>query len=174
MILFSLSLQVNPRHDEDYERGYFPKPWYTANSTTFDLLIKNFVYQFHGKASRLALEVDLVQGRKVSNNGTLGQTYSKDDEYTPSIFYTRFFSFDGAQGHGHIRWKPITYITHHRRSSESQQANPVMGETVSHTALPRSLARAIFGTSYSHCTTMYLVFGTEKDDNALNSGMYTW
>ena len=136
--------------------------------------MKNFDYQLHGEPSRLALEVDLVQGQKVSNNGTLGQTYSKDDEYTPSIFYTRFFSFDGEQGHGHIRWKPITYITHHRRSSESQQANAVLEEPVSDKTLPGSLARAIFGTDYSHCTTMYLVFGTEKDDNALNSGMYTW
>ena len=165
--------QVNPRHDEDYERGYFPKPWYTANSTTFDLMIKNFPYKLPGEASRLALEVEFVQGLKVSNVGTLDQKYSKDDEYTPSIFYTRFFSFDGEQGHGHVRWKPITYITHHRKSSESQQANAVLGDTVNGTDLARSLARAIF-RNYSHSTTVYLVFGTEKDDNALNSGMYTW
>ena len=169
-----ISFQVNPRHNEDYERGYFPKPWYTANSTTFDLMMKNFVYRLPGKASRLALEIELVQGLGVADNGTLGQKYSKDDEYTPSIFYTRFFSFGGEQGHGHVRWKPITYITRHRKSSESQQANAVLGGPVNETELPGSLARAIFGDDYSHRTTIYLVFGTEKDDNGLNSGMYTW
>ena len=169
-----ISFQVNPRHNEDYERGYFPKPWYTANSTTFDLMMKNFVYRLPGEASRLALEIELVQGLGVANNGTLGQKYSKDDEYTPSIFYTRFFSFGGEQGHGHVRWKPITYITRHRKSSESQQANAVLGGPVNETELPGSLARAIFGDDYSHRTTIYLVFGTEKDDNGLNSGMYTW
>ena len=143
--------------------------------------MKNFVYKL-SNSSRLALEVDLVQGHGVSNLGTLGQKYSRDDEYTPGIFYTRFFSFDGEQGHGHIRWKPITYITHHRKSSESQQANAVLGDTVNCTVngmvnctdLPNSLARAIFGKNYSYSTTLYLVFGSEKDDNALNSGMYTW
>lgn len=126
-------------------------------------------------ASRLALGVDLVQGVGLSDFKTFGRKYSKDDEYTPSIFYTRYFSFGGEQGHGHIRWKPITYIKHHRKSSESQQVNNKPWGSLNSTAeLPKSLAGAIFGRNYSYITTLYLVFGTEKDDNALNSNLYTW
>lgn len=142
--------------------------------------MKNFVYRLSNledPKSRLALEVDLVQGPALSNCGKLGQKYSKNDEYTPSIFYTNFFSFGGEQDHGYIRWKPITYITHHRKSSESQQANAVLGNATiaaEQGELPGGLARAIFGSNYSCATTIYLVFGTEKDDSALNSGMYSW
>ena len=121
----------------------------------------------------MALEVDLVQGG--GKRGTLGEKYSKDDEYTPSIFYTKFFSFDGEHGHGHVRWKPITYLTHHRKSSASQQANAVLDTNATNEdGLPGGLARDIFGNNHGNVTKIYLVFGTEKDDSALNSGMYTW
>lgn len=121
------------------------------------------------------MEINVVQSDGVSNFGGLGQKYSKDDEYTPSIFYTRYFSFGGEQGHGHVRWKPITYITHHRKSSNSQQVNDLQSVTVNSTQkLPRSMVGAIFNNSFNSSTTIFLVFGTEKDDNALNSDMYTW
>ena len=107
----------------------------------------------------------------------LDEKYSKDDEYTPSIFFTKYFSFGGRQGHGHVRWKPISYITHHRKSSESQQINVKPWGSVNNTVepeLPGSLARAIFNNTYSKRTRIYLVFGTAKDDGGLNSGLYTW
>lgn len=138
-------------------------------------MITKFNYQLPNKQSRLALEVDLVRGPGMSGFGKFDQKFSRDDEYTPSIFYTDFYSFGGDEGSGYIRWKPITYLTHHRKSSRSQQANAVMGKSVNSTEeLPGSLARAIFGDSDYHATTMYLVFGTAKEDDALNSGTYTW
>lgn len=140
-------------------------------------MIKHFHYNLSEDASRLALEIELVQGHAVTSVSELNQKYSRDDEYTPSIFFTKYFAFGGKQGHGHVRWKPISYITHHRKSSESQQINARPWGLINNTVepeLPGSLAGALFNNTYSKRTRVYLVFGTAKDDSGLNSGMYTW
>ena len=136
------------------------------------MVIHGYPYK-NGTDRRLAVEVEMIQGLGVGKHGSVGEKYSKDDEYTPSVFYTNFFSFSGAEGNGYVLWKPITYLNTDRVSSHSQQANYVKGNTTKDD-LPPSLALAIYGNEYSNATTLYLVFGTEKDDSALNNGFYTW
>jgi len=119
------------------------------------------------------VEVEVVQGLAAGDRGSVGEKYSKDDEYTPSVFYTNFFAFGGTEGTGYVLWKPITYLNSDRVSSHSQQANCVKGNT-SNEELPPSLAQAIYGNDHGNTTTLYIVFGTEKDDSALNNGFYTW
>ena len=166
--------------------GYFPKSLFTNTSTTFDFAFANFPYSNistcgtetdNTTCARLVLKMYLVHGPNTLN-GTLISNFSLDDEYTPSVFLTKAYLF-GTQpsvSPGYLQWKPISYLSSNRQSTSSQQANMVTSIN-EETTLPDSLASALFGVDADekmNVTVLYLVFGTEGDDNNMNPDYLTW
>ena len=111
--------------------------------------------------------------------GHLIQNFSLDDEYTPSVFETHSYLFGEQPYPGYLQWKPISYLSADRKSTSSQQANLWTGggEEDEAQSLPGSLASALFGRQPDqpvNVTTVYLIFGTEGDDNNMNPAYLTW
>lgn len=170
---------------DDGRLGYFPKSLFSNTSTTFDFAFTNFQYSNISKCgpktdstncSRLILKMHLVHGPNTLN-GTLISNFSLDDEYTPSVFLTKGYLFGNqpSVSPGYLQWKPISYLSDGRQSTSSQQANMVTSMNVN--TLPDSLASALFGNDPDekiNVTTIYLVFGTEGDDNNMNPKYLTW
>lgn len=153
--------------------GYFPKTLYTENSTTFDFAFQNFTYKISnlpdGSYGRIVLDLLLIHNK----NGTIESHFSKDDEYTPSIFltYNYLFKFVNSM-QGYVQWKPISYLSVERKSTKSEQVNAILSpETVP--VLPSGLASALY-ESTSNIVQLYLVMGTEGDDNNFNPKYITW
>lgn len=124
---------------------------------------------------RLVLEMLLVQGDNLTG-GSIQQVFSRDDEYTPSIFRTFNYLFGetGDKG-GYLQWKPIAYLSNKRKSTSAEQATLVLGAPVVNITFPPSLASALFNEdTISSVTNVYLVMGTEKDENNPNPDYVTW
>ena len=170
---------------ENGRLGYFPKSLFSNTSTTFDFAFNNFTYSNistcgtktdNTTCGRVVLRMYLVHGPNTLN-GILISNFSLDDEYTPSVFTTKAYLF-GTQPEvspGYLQWKPISYLSSSRQSTSSQQANIIT--SINESALPDSLASALFGVGPDetiNVTTLYLVFGTEGDDNNMNPSYLTW
>lgn len=124
---------------------------------------------------RLVLEMVLVHGDNLTS-GSIQQVFSRDDEYTPSIFRTYNYLFgDSSDKEGFLQWKPIAYLSSKRKSTSAEQATLVLGAPVVNITFPPSLASALFNEdTVSNVTTVYLVMGTEKDENNPNPLYVTW
>ena len=119
------------------------------------------------------MDATLVHGPNTIN-GSLCKNFSKDDEYTPSVFNTFNYLFGSDSNRGFLQWKQISYLTPKRKSTSSQQVNLIGGDNVG-TAIPHSLASALFNDSTaSNITTVFMVFGTKGDDNNMNPDYVTW
>lgn len=167
-----------------FERlGQFPRAQVSENATLIDITLQN--YNFHdisdNVGGRLALELFVVHGPKVKP-GEFQQHQSLDDEYTPSVFssWTYNVSGDDSKFHdlgGYIHWKPISYQSKGRKSTESQQINLVPTADVdactNYSSL-EGLAAALFGGNASNVTRWYAVFGTDGDDTYLSPDYSTW
>lgn len=121
----------------------------------------------------------MINGKQV-NKHSIDKTSTTDDEYTPSVFQTFEYYFQkGLPSPGFLQWKPISYQSRHRKSTESQQANyvPPSGSAIDllNGTIPSSLASALFNDSIPlNGTVMYIVFGTSGDETYLNSKYQTW
>ena len=169
----------------EFERlSQFPRAQVSENATLIDITIQN--YEFHGTSpdtvgGRLALELFVVHGPKVKP-GEFQQHQSLDDEYTPSVFssWTYNVSGDDSKFHdlgGYIHWKPISYQSESRKSTESQQITLVSTADVDACTNYSSLegfAAALFGSNASNVTRWYAVFGTDGDDTYLSPKYSTW
>jgi hypothetical protein len=146
----------------------------------FDIISENYPYSGRNANSRLALDVTLVHGTKFLND-SISSVKTPDDEYTPSVFttYTYRIHDDTSKG-GFAQWKPITYQSSGRKSSESQQVTivPTAGVDECDTEVPSGLASAVFGNASKNVTLnmtrWFVVFGTPGDDNYINSTYNTW
>lgn len=180
-----------PQFAKSERLKYFPKTLFTKNSTTFDIISKNYPYDIvdtNGTGEthnfRLALEVILIHGKKVITlNDSIVLKKTTDDEYTPSIFSTYTYmtganetgSRDSA---GYFQWKPISYQTSSRKSTASQQVSVLTTGSSSEcqlSVLPLGLATALYGsTPPGNVTRWFTVFGTPGDKGSLNSTYNTW
>ncbi len=123
----------------------------------------------------------VVHGLNVKH-GKFQQGQSLDDEYTPSVFSSWTYNVSGNDTDfhdmgGYIHWKPISYQSSARKSTESQQINIVTtADTQACRSYPplRGLASALFGDEVSNVTRWYVVFGTDGDDTYLTSEYSTW
>lgn len=117
----------------------------------------------------------LVHGDNLTS-GSIEQTFSRDDEYTPSIFRTYNYLFGETDDKGgYLQWKPISYLSPKRKSTSAEQAILVPGVPIVNITFPPSLASALFNEStVSNVTNVYLVMGTEKDENNPNPEYVTW
>ena len=168
-----------PSREETKRISYFPKTQYTQNSIVFDITIDNFNYtkKING---RVAIEMIMVNGQVIDKSST-DQTLTEDDEYTPSVFKTQEYYFQpkNVPNRAFLQWKPVSYQSKSRKSTQSQQANVVypsgravdlLGDEV-----PRSLASALFSDDTPlNGTAMYIVLGTSGDDTYVNSDYQTW
>lgn len=161
--------------------SYFPKTLYSENSTTFDFVFRNFEYSnisrnkkdSNLKYGRLVLEMLFVHGQL--KNGSVKERFSKDDEYTPSVFITNNYLFGGnGTFDGFLQWKPISYLSGSRKSTQSQQANLINGE-IGDVDIPPSLAYALYGSENAGIVQpVYMVYGTGGDDNNPNADYVSW
>lgn len=119
------------------------------------------------------LEAFLIHGPHVEN-GSVFKNFSRDDEYTPSVFNTFNYLFGSNLDKGFLQWKQISYLSPARKSTSSQQVNLVgAGNTM--VTIPLSLASALYNSSTaSNITNVFMVFGTEGDDNSMNPNYVTW
>ena len=113
------------------------------------------------------------------SNGTINETFSLDDEYTPSIFRTYTYLFGKPGIHqGYLQWKPISYLSADRKSTSSQQVTYVPADLYNNETLilPYGLPTALYKSddTIGNITTAYLVMGTESDDNNGNPEYVTW
>lgn len=161
--------------------GQFPKTLYSENATVFDFVINNFDYSNisstdgGSKCGRLVLEMQLVHG--LLKNRTRTRTFSRDDEYTPSVFLT-FNQLFGEKGplQGFLQWKPISYLGHERKSTQSQQAIVKDGDQIRLDKMSPGLVTALY-TNESDAgiiQPIYMVFGTNGDDNNPNPTYVSW
>jgi len=165
--------------------SYFPQTLFFENSSTFDVIIEKFPYKLSNvsnpeakNASRLALEVFIIHGPNTLN-GSIDTAKSLDDEYTPSMFTTLTYEIDSGlpDEQGYLQWKPISYQSLGRKSTESQLVNMLYtagGLYCDTVVIPPGLAHGIFANSTSNVTRWFAVFGTPGDDTYLNSGYFTW
>lgn len=120
------------------------------------------------------MEILLVHGPH-TNNGTINNTFSVDDEYTPSVFRTYDYLFGDRDNPGFVQWKPICYLSKDRKSTMSQQANVVRGLGRVNVSLPQGLATALYGDGEGlNVTSLFVVFGTQGDDNNFKPNYLTW
>ena len=160
--------------------SYFPKTKYSLNSTVVDFSLMQFNFSGYTNG-RVAMEMVMVNGQEVNDSSTMVTT-TIDDEYTPSVFRTLeyYFNPSGSRPRAYLQWKPISYQSHNRKSTKSQEANVVFpkGNAVSilNGEVPASLASALFNSSsvVLNGTAMYIVIGTSGDDNYVNSEHMTW
>lgn len=154
----------------------------------FDVISENYPYSQVNSKSRLALEVLIIHGENVEN-GSISLGKSSDDEYTPSVFTTFTYNTSGKdQTHyspstgGYAQWKPISYQSSGRKSTQSQQVAILPTADVPACevgVLPRGLASALFGSEVSNktvgnVTRWLVVFGTPGDENYINTTYNTW
>ena len=155
---------------------------YSENSTVFDFVFSNFNYTLSvgdTKYGRLILEMDLVHGQL--QNKSVSKTFSRDDEYTPSVFltYNQLFGGNRFRGkkllEGFLQWKPISYLSGKRKSTQSQQANVINSKNISLSDMSKGLVTALYNES-SPCfiQPVYMIFGTEGDDNNPNPQYVSW
>ena len=171
-------------NEGDSRLSGFPKSLYTDTSAIFDLVLdfRDSPRRAYDKNSRAAIEMMVVHGPSIQN-GSVRQTTSFDDEYTPSVFTTVNYVFDNqnnsSTGPGFLQWKPISYQSGSRKSTVSQQANVVTasGDATDITGIPGSLASALFeneSTVWSNTARLYMVFGTPGDDTYIPPTYMTW
>ena len=122
----------------------------------------------------------MVGGQQVDGSSTVVMS-TVDDEYTPSVFRTweYYFNERGHSSRAYLQWKPISYQSHDRKSTKSQEANLVCPEgnavDVLNGEVPPSLASALFSDSTPlNGTALYMVIGTSGDENYVNSKHMTW
>ncbi len=78
---------------------------------------------------------------------------------------------------GFFQWKPISYQSSNRKSTESQQVNFVYSaghnfcDTIN---IPNGLVQDLFGENASNVSRWFAVFGNSGDDTYFNSGYITW
>ena len=114
--------------------------------------------------------------------GEFQQDQSLDDEYTPSVFSSWIYNVSGSDSNfhdmgGYIHWKPISYQSSARKSTESQQITMITTAGTQACTVdqpPRGLALALLNNRASNVTRWYAVFGTDGDDTYLNSNYSTW
>ncbi len=163
---------------------YFPNTLFTANTSTMDIIIEKFPYNLSNISyyqsenfSRLALELYVVHGSNTSN-GSVSSLQSIDDEYTPSVFTTNTYKTDASEKDdaieetGFFQWKPISYQSPGRTTTNSQQVNVVYtaGHEFCDTMnIPGGLVRDVFGDSASNVTRWFVVFGNSGDITYFNS-----
>ena len=170
--------QFDPK-DTEGQASYFPTPFYTPTSMVLDLTLSHIKYSNHTTGhlpnTRLAMEVLVVHGPGV-DAGKIVERFNYDDEYTPSVFYATSYNVKHNTTEGYILWKAISYEDSGRKSSASQQALynfPQDNGNVS--KIPPSLASAFFGGRDDVMVKrMFLVFGTEGDEQSLNGDYFTW
>ena len=161
----------------------FPKTLYSENSTVFDFVFSNFNYTISTskkdsqvKYGRLVLEMLLVHGEL--NTGKVDKVFSRDDEYTPSVFLTYNKLFGGSPFiDGFLQWKPISYLSHSRKSTQSQQANiNTKAKSIPLSNVSQSFVTTLYSDDSEAGTIqpVYMVYGTEGDDNNPNPGYVTW
>ena len=168
----------------EFERlSQFPRAQISENATLIDITLQNF--KFHNTSEdmggRVALELFVVHGPMV-NPGELTQAQTLDDEYTPSVFSSWTYKVSGnvSKFHdlgGYIHWKPISYQSPSRKSTESQQIKLVTTadtEACTRHRPPEGLAAALYGGGVSNVTRLYAVFGTDGDDTYLSPDYSTW
>lgn len=182
---FGLSIIIQttiPKYAGSGRLQYFPKTLFTENSTVFDVVSENYPYSPDIDKGRLALEVVVIHGENVQN-GSVSLSKSSDDEYTPSVFTTYTYSAGGNHSMGgYAQWKPISYQSAGRKSTESQQVAVVPTAHVDECevlVVPRGLASALMGSNISsetvgNVTRWLVVFGTPGDENYINSAYNTW
>ena len=172
-----------------FERlGQFPRAQVSENATLIDITFENFPFNGNSDArdGRLALELFVVHGPNVKN-GELQQDQSLDDEYTPSVFSSWTYNVSGEVEDfhdmgGYIHWKPISYQSEGRKSTESQQIKLLPTDEFDacvNNSLPEGLARALYGDIVAlnetlNVTRWYAVFGTDGDDTYLSPDYSTW
>lgn len=183
IVVCVVSLQTTiPKHTGSDRLSYFPKTLFTDTSTVFDVISEKYPYSPDISNGRLALEVVVIHGRNVQN-GSISLGKSSDDEYTPSVFTT--CTYNAGRNHstgGYAQWKPISYQSSGRKSSESQQVTIMPTAHVDEcevTVVPRGLASALMGSNISsqtvgNVTRWLVVFGTPGDQNYINSTYNTW
>jgi hypothetical protein len=170
----------------EFERlRQFPRAQVSENATLIDITLQN--YNFHNTSdtvgARVALEMFVVHGPKVKP-GEFQQDQSLDDEYTPSVFSSWTYNVSGDDSKfsdlgGYIHWKPISYQSEARKSTESQQINLVPTADVdactNHSSL-EGLAATLYDGIASNVTRWFAVFGTDGDDTYLDSELKysTW
>lgn len=156
------------------------------NSTVVDVTLLSYNFSMDQdvngtpvtKNGRIAMEMVMIGGQKVNRSSTSVTSYV-DDEYTPSVFRTWQYFFDPRRWI-YLQWKPISYQTHNRKSTQSQEANLVYPEGAAVDILggevPRGLASALFNESSMvlNGTAFYMVIGTAGDDNYVNPFRVTW
>lgn len=157
----------------------FPKTLYTVNSTYFDFVFSNFNYSTNlddEDNGRLVLEMQLVYGGLTP--GQLQEKFSRDDEYTPSVFITYNQLFDDDYSQGYLQWKPISYLSSKRKSTQSQQAlsNDKCKPDIILEDLNPGLVPALYKDSIDagEIVPLYIVFGTEGDDNNPCPSYVSW
>ena len=167
----------------EFERlSQFPRAQISENATLIDITFQKF--EFHNTSEdvggRLALELFIVHGPMVKP-GELKQAQTLDDEYTPSVFSSWTYNVSGniSKFHdlgGYIHWKPISYQSEARKSTESQQIKLITDtQACTLNRLPKGLAAALYGGDVSlNVTRLYAVFGTDGDDTYLSPDYSTW
>ena len=159
----------------------FPKTLYSENSTVFDFAFKNFNFTLSDgqdtKHGRLVLEMLLVHGN-LKKNSVPEKRFSRDDEYTPSVFliYNQLFGGNDTLD-GFLQWKPISYLSGSRKSTQSQQANSRNGHSINITQVHPGLVTAMYDSDLTPpgvIQPVYMIFGTEGDDNNADPAFVTW
>ena len=97
---------------------------------------------------------------------------SRDDEYTPSVFltYNQFFGKNSSiEEGGFLQWKPISYLSGKRKSTQSQQAKAKNGKQLLLSDMAPGLVTALYTNDTAGIIQpIYMIFGTEGDDNNPN------
>ena len=102
---------------------------------------------------------------------------SLDDEYTPSVFTTNTYEMHEDELTGFLQWKPISYQSAFRKSTESQQVIMVHTAGIEYCdsdTVPEGLGLRVFGRSVSNITRWFAVFGTPGDDTFLPTAYISW
>lgn len=172
-----LSLKFDPKVESGHA-SYFPTPFFTPTSMVLDTVLSNIKYSNHTRAAipdtRLALEMLVVHGPGV-DPGEVVQRFNSDDEYTPSVFYTTIYNIkhNSSGTNGYMVWKAISYEDDSRKSSASEQAFYNF-QSENPSDIPPSLAQAFFGNHNVTIRRMFMVFGTDGDEQGLRGSHFTW
>ena len=112
-------------------------------------------------------------------NGSMNTVVSLDDEYTPSVFTTITYEMpnDDDGLNGFLQWKPISYQSAFRKSTESQQVNFIHTSGIKYCdsdTVPEGLGLRVFGQNVSNITRWFAVFGTPGDQTFLPTAYISW
>ncbi|XP_072037561.1 glycosylated lysosomal membrane protein A-like [Amphiura filiformis] len=146
----------------------------TANTSQIELILDNL--GLHYKQSRFAIELLVLHDQQTTEDVTLKQTKSIDDEYTPSVFLIYNLKVPSSSKLGSFsQWKPVTYNDVKKAMSNAVQTKNYGVNTTNYFQPKWSIAHAYYpDVSSLHKAGLNVSFGLSGDGFYTKTNYSSW